>query len=126
MAVLFIGVAGSNFGVIIPGIPPAPKSDIPDEAVILPLTLELLAVLKPPKAAAVKVDEANGVSLSKKDGAKRFLVDFLTAEELLGAAARMLLFFLFLVALETLFLAPAPAFTVVLTSFESDRGCHFG
>lgn len=70
-----------------------------------------------PKAAVVKVDDANGFSLSKEEDAKRFLVDLRAADLELRAPERMLLFFFFFAAPETLFL-PLP-FTVVLTSLDT-------
>ena len=55
---------------------------------IVPLLRDVLAVENPPRAAAVKVDEAKGVALgpvsSNQEGANRFLVDRRTPE--LGTA----------------------------------------
>ena len=76
------------------------------------LTLEVLAVaVVQPKAAAVKVEEAKGVSLIH-DGAALLRVDLRTAVDV-GPWAKMLLFLLFLLAA---FFLPVVPLTAVVTS----------
>jgi len=105
MAVRFKGVLGSNLGVII------------DEAIGVGagirfrLARELLAVaVVQPNAAAVKVDEAKGVSLIH-DGAALLRVDLRTAVDV-GPCAKILLFF----PLPPVFFLPVVPLTFILTS----------
>ena len=110
----------SNFGVIA-GKPPK-FADIPVAGVWAVSTREredFTVVLNPPKAAAVKVEEAKGVSSPKRVDGKRLRVDRLSDDDV-GAAARMLLFFfvtLRLVVVEVFFLLFT--FTVEDTSWET-------
>jgi len=105
MAVRFKGVLGSNLGVII------------DEAIGVGagirfrLARELLAVaVVQPNAAAVKVDEAKGVSLIH-DGAALLRVDLRTAVDV-GPCAKILLF----LPLPPVFFLPVVPLTFILTS----------
>ena len=105
MAVRFKGVLGSNLGVII------------DEAIGVGagirfrLARELLAVaVVQPNAAAVKVDEAKGVSLIH-DGAALLRVDLRTAVDV-GPCAKILLF----LPLPPVFFLPVVPLTFILPS----------
>ena len=109
VTVLVRGVVGSNLGVIMD------RMGVGAGLSTFLLALELLAVaVVQPKAAAVKVEEAKGVSLIH-EGAALLRVDLRTAVDVAGPwEAKMLLFLLFL--LVAFFLLPVVPLTAVVTS----------
>ena len=106
IAVRVRGVVGSNLGVIMDRI------GVGAGLLRFLLAREVFAVaVVQPKAAAVNVDEAKGVSLIH-DGAALLRVDLRTAVDV-GPCARILLFFL----LPPVFFLPVAPFTAaVITS----------
>ena len=106
MAVRFKGVLGSNLGVIIDNLVIGVGAGL---RFLLARELLVVAVVLP-NAAAVKVDEAKGVSLIH-DGAALLRVDLRTAVDV-GPCAKMLLF----LPLPPVFFLPVVPLTAILTS----------